>query len=114
MCFELRAGMRGHASANPDGKMIAAREGPDVALEVRKEFHGDGVGGLRNEVALRHFQLVALKRTRLGPNLVACACCQNKKISAAPFAIDGVTRLRRARVHSKNMRLLYVARSEEH
>src|SRR5580692_4698928 len=109
MRFELRTSMSGHASTNPDGKMVAAREGPDVALEVRKEFHGDGVSGLWNKISLRHFQFVALQRPRFGRNLVACSRRQHEKISATPFAIDGVTRLRRARVHTKNMRLLYIA-----
>ena len=52
--------MRFHAAANTDGEMIAAREGPDVAFEMGEEFYGDGVGGLRNEIALGHFQFVAL------------------------------------------------------
>ena len=37
--------------------MIAARERPDVPLEVRKKFDDDGVRGLRNEIALSDFQL---------------------------------------------------------
>ena len=64
MSFQFRAVMRGHASANSDGQMVAAGKRPDVAFEMRKEFHDDGVGRLRNEVALRHFQFIALQRTR--------------------------------------------------
>src|SRR5437879_8645869 len=62
MPAKLRAGMRGHAAADSDREMIAARERPDVAFKLRQEFDGDGVGVLRHEVALRHFQLVALER----------------------------------------------------
>src|SRR6266436_3677386 len=61
MAAEFRARVRGHAAANSHGQVIAAREGPDVALEVGKKFYGDGVGRLRNKIALRHFQLVALQ-----------------------------------------------------
>src|ERR1700675_3705687 len=100
MRFELRAGMRGHASTNPDRKMIAAWERPDVTFEVREKLHGDGVGSLRNEITLGHFQLVALQRARLRQDLITCPCCQHKKISTAPLAFDRIARLRRARVHA--------------
>jgi hypothetical protein len=106
MRFELRAGMRSHAAANADGKMVAARKGPDVAFEMREEFYGDGVGRLRNEIALSHFQFVALKGARFGQNLITRTCGQHEEIGAAPFAIDGIAGLRGTGVNTKNVRLL--------
>jgi hypothetical protein len=103
--------MRGHTSANSDGKMIAAREGPNVTFEVREEFHGDGIRGPRNEVTLSHFQFVALQSPRFGHNLVACTRRQNEKISATPLTIHGVAGLCSAGIHGKYMRLLDVAAS---
>ncbi len=32
--------------------MIAAREGPNVAVEMRKKLDDDGIFGLRDEIAL--------------------------------------------------------------
>src|SRR6266481_9074261 len=58
MAAQLRAGMRRHAPANPDRKMIAPWERPDITLKVRQEFDGNGIAGLRNEVTLGHFQLI--------------------------------------------------------
>src|SRR5208282_3132367 len=106
MRFEFRAGMRSHAAADSDGEMIAAREGPDVAFEVREKFYGDGVGGLRNEITLGHFQFVAMERARFGGDLIACASGQDEEIRAVPFAIDGVARLGRAGIHAENVSLL--------
>src|SRR5260370_24008802 len=61
MAAQFRAGMRRHTAANAHREMIAARERPDITFKVRQELDGDGVFGLRHEVTLRHFQLVALR-----------------------------------------------------
>ena len=58
MAAQLRAGMRRHAPANPDRKMIARWERPDITLKVRQEFDGNGIAGLRHEVTLGHFELI--------------------------------------------------------
>src|ERR1700739_3713526 len=38
--------VRSHAATDADGQMIAAREGPDVAVEARQKLDDDGIGGL--------------------------------------------------------------------
>src|SRR6266566_5291824 len=60
MAAQLHAGMRRHTAANAHREVIAARERPDIAFKMRQELDGDGVAGLRHEIALRHLQLVAL------------------------------------------------------
>src|SRR5215813_5829724 len=84
--------------------MVATREGPDIAVEVRKELDDDGVFGLRNEIALRDFKFVLLKRTRFGQKLVARAGGEYQKIGGVPFAIDAITRFFSRRVHRDDVR----------
>ncbi len=90
MRFQLPTGVRSHAAADADGKMIGAGERPQVALEVGQEFYRDGVGGLRHEVALGHLQFIALQRARLRQQVIARARRKNEKIGFAPFALDAI------------------------
>jgi hypothetical protein len=60
MAAQLGLVVRRHATANAHRQMIAARERPDVPIEVREKFDDDGVRGLRNEVALGNFEFVLL------------------------------------------------------
>src|SRR6266404_927130 len=89
--------------------MIAAREGPDVAVKVGKEFDDDGVGGLRDEVALRDFEFVFLKRTRFGEKLIAGSGSENQKVCGMPLAFDGVARLFTGGVHGNDVRAMHLA-----
>src|SRR5882762_3423084 len=109
MAAQFRAGVRGHAPANPNREMIAARERPDITLKVRQKLDSDGVAGLRHEVTLRHFQLVPLQRPCFRNQLIACAGRKNQKISFLPFALNAVARLRRSSVHAHYARTLHLA-----
>src|ERR1700676_523331 len=109
MRSQLRAGMRRHAAADAHRKMIAARKRPDVALEVRKKLHGDGVSGLRNEIALGHFQFVALQCAGSGKQLVARARGHHQKIALAPLAVDAIPRLVASGVRRDHMRMMHAA-----
>ena len=62
MAAQFLAGMFRHASANSHGEMIAAREGPQVALKMMKKFHANSLGLRRHKITERHFQVVARQR----------------------------------------------------
>ena len=109
MAAKFRARVRSHAAANSHGQVIAARKGPDVTLKVWKKFYGDGVGSLRNEIPLRHFQFVALQGPRLRHQLVAGACGEHQKIGFVPFAFKAVTRFRPGGIHAHDVRALHAA-----
>src|SRR5215470_11272672 len=98
MLAQLGLVMRSHAAANADRQMIATREGPDIAVKVRKELDDDGVFGLRNEIALRDFKFVLLERTRFGQKLVARAGGEYQKVGGVPFAFDAIARFFSRRV----------------
>ena len=87
---EFRAGVGSHTAADADGEMIVARKRPDVAFEIAQKFNGDGVGGLRNEIALGHFQLVGLEGAGLGEKLIFCATSENQEVGGTPLAIDAI------------------------
>jgi len=72
--------------------MIATRERPDVAVKVRQEFDGDCVGDSGNEIALRHFKFVALKRTSFGKQVIASTRGEDQKIGGLPLTVDAITR----------------------
>src|ERR1700756_953927 len=93
VCTQFGLIVRSHAATDADRQMIAAREGPDVAVEAREKLDDDGIGGLRNEVALRDFQLLFLQRAGFREKLIACSGGQHQKISGMPFALDRVARL---------------------
>src|SRR5215472_15559136 len=89
--------------------MVTAREGPDVTVKVREEFNDDGVGRLRNEVALGDLELVFLERTRPGKELIAGARGENQEVGGMPFAIDTVAGFFSGGVHGNNVRAAYFA-----
>jgi len=76
---------------------------------LRQEFDGDGVGVLRHEVALRHFQLVALERAAARDKLVARPRCEDEKIGFVPFAFDREPRLGSFDVHAQHAGPLHLA-----
>src|SRR2546423_3583431 len=78
---KLGAVVRRHAAADSDGKMVAAGEGPDVAFELRKKLYDDGLGSLRDEITLGHFEFVALKSARFRMKVIASASGEHEKIS---------------------------------
>ena len=97
---ELGAGMRGHAPADSYREMVVARKRPNVAFKLRKKFDEDGIGVLRDEVALGHFQFVALERPASGHQLISRASREDKKIRFVPFSLDAITRLGPFDVHT--------------
>src|SRR5437763_485069 len=97
---ELGAGMRGHAPADSHREVVVARKGPNVAFKLRKKFDEDGIGVLRDEVALGHFQFVALERPASGHQLISRAGREDKKIRFVPFSLDAITRLGPFDVHT--------------
>src|SRR5437762_7205408 len=99
--------------------MVAAGEGPNITFELREEFHDDGVGSLRDEIALRHFEFVTLKGAGLGVQMIASPGGEDQKIGGVPFALDAITRLGGGGVHAHDVRALNLAASffgagEEH
>jgi len=91
--------------------VIATREGPDITVKVRKKFDDDGIGGLRNEIALSNFEFVALEGPCFGQKLIACAGSEHEKVRGAPLAFDGVAGLFARSVHGDDMRAVYLAAS---
>src|SRR5579871_1732420 len=89
--------------------MVATREGPDVSVKLREEFDDDGVAGLRDKVALRHFQFVAFERASSGQKMIAGSRSQNEKIGGLPFAFDTVAWFFAGGLHGNNVGLLYFA-----
>src|SRR4030095_3871378 len=86
--------------------MVAAGERPDVAVKVRKELDDDGIGGLRDEVALSDFEFVFLERTRFGKELVASAGGENEKVRGVPFSINTIAGLFVCRLHGNDVRVV--------
>ena len=99
MRAQFAAGMRAHAAANAKREMVGAGKGPDVALEIGEKLDDDFLGGLRDEVALGHFELIAVQGARAGEKLIARACGEDQEIGGAPLAINGVARLVRGSIH---------------
>src|ERR1051326_958251 len=89
--------------------MIATREGPDIAVEVGKEFNDDGIGGLRNEIALGDFEFIFPERARFREKLIASTRGEDEKIRRTPFAFDGVTRFFAGGVDSDDMGTMHLA-----
>src|ERR671923_478855 len=80
--------------------MVVARKGPDVAFKLRKEFDDDGIGVLRDKVALGHFKLIALEGAASGHQLIARAGSEDEKIRFEPFPFDAVAGLRAVDVNA--------------
>src|SRR5215467_15444219 len=102
MAAELCAGVRGHAATDSYGEMVVAREGPDVAFKLWKKFDGDGIGDLRDEVALGHFQLVTLERAASRHELIASARGEDQKFRVVPFPFETITGLARFFFHAQH------------
>ena len=89
--------------------MVVARERPDVSFELREKLDGDGIGVLRDEIALGHFQFVALERAAPRHQLISRARGEHEKIRFVPFSLDAETRFRFVDVHAEHAGALYVA-----
>ena len=89
--------------------MIAARERPDIAFEVRQEFDGDGIGRLRHEVTLGHLQFVALQRPRFGEQLIARTRGEHQEIGFVPFAIETIAWPCSCRIHAHDAGTVHAA-----
>ena len=109
MGAQLGAVVRRHAAANAYGKMIAAWERPDVALELGQKFNNNRVGGLRDEIALGHFQFVALKRARFRMEVIASASGEHQKIGGLPFAFEAIAWLFTRSIDAHDVRALNLA-----
>src|SRR5260370_23269956 len=77
---QLLARVPRHTAANPYGKMIAARERPQVTLEAAQEFHGNSLCLGRHEIAEGHFEVAAQKGSRIRQQRVACACRNDDEV----------------------------------
>src|SRR5262245_30828621 len=89
--------------------MVAARERPDVALEVRKKLDGNGIRSLRHEIALRHLQFIAAERPRSGQQLIARAGRENHEVGSSPLTLDTEARLFTGGIHADDVREMHVA-----
>src|SRR5450759_3722233 len=77
---QFLAGMFRHASANSNGEMIAAREGPQVALKMMEKFHANSLGLRRHKVTERHLQVVARQRANAREQGIARARGDNNEV----------------------------------
>jgi hypothetical protein len=74
------AGGLAHLGADAHGKMIGARERPQIAFELLEKFHFDDVFFGRNEIAERHFQIFRAERSGFRKQLISRAGRQHNKI----------------------------------
>src|SRR5579862_8115632 len=84
--------------------MVAAGEGPDIPVEVRKKFDDDGIFGARNEIALGDLKFVLLERAGFWKQLVACAGGKNQEVRGMPLALHAIARLFRRGIHRYDTR----------
>src|SRR4030095_1880006 len=91
--------------------MVATRKGPYITVKVRKEFDDDGIGGLRNEIALSDFQFLAPKRGGFWQELVSSAGSENQEVGCAPFALYRVTWFLAGRIDGYDVRAMDLATS---
>ena len=68
MTAKLLARTLPHLRANADGKMVGAREGPEITLEFFQEFHLDDVFFGGDEIAERELQIVGVSAVVSGSN----------------------------------------------
>ena len=91
--------------------MVVARKRPDVTFKLGKKFDDDGIAVLRDEIALSHFELVALERAAARHKLIARARREDEKIGFVPFAFDAIARFGAIDVHTHDARALQRAAS---
>src|ERR1700683_2436405 len=85
MRAELLRGILSQFRADADGKMIGARERPQIPLEFFQEFHFDDVFLRGNEVTESDFEIECAECCGLGQKLIARSSREDHEIRLALF-----------------------------
>src|SRR5262249_10605724 len=85
--------------------MVATRERPDVPVKMGQKFDDYGIRRRGYEIALRHFQFIALQRACSGEQLISRASSEHQKVRGFPFAVNAIARLVATSLHRNDVRL---------
>lgn len=109
---EIAQALRGvlrHFRADPDGEMVSARKGPEIAGHAIEEFDFDDFFFDGNEVAESDFEIARTKRSCAGEELVARAGGEDDKIGGVFCARCGERNLRAGSVHAGDASVMHSA-----
>ena len=106
----LRGVLR-HFCADADGKMVGAREGPEIAGHAVEKFDFDHFFFGGNEVAESHFEIARTERRGAGKELIARAGGEDDEIGGVFCACGGEGDLRAGSVHAGDASVMHFASS---